>query len=150
MNMLSINIRGMGVEGKAGWVRGLRNRYGVEFIGLQESQVSGLSKSELRYFWGDGGLECDVVDAFGRSGGLVNIWNPKLFQKHMALQNQNFLATTGTLVADGSVLNIFNVYAPQRAGAKKRLWDDLAGVIRGCQGMVILMGDFNAVRFPEE
>ncbi|KAJ0537080.1 putative Endonuclease/exonuclease/phosphatase superfamily [Helianthus annuus] len=38
----------------------------------------------------------------------------------------------------------------KRAGAKKRLWEDLARVIRACQGMMVLLGDFNAVRFPEE
>ena len=145
MNFLSINIRGMRVDGKAGWSRNLRKRYAVDFLGFQESQVSRLSFRDLVNFWGDGSLDFDVMDPHGRSGGIVNMWNPKVFKKLSSFKQRHFVVTTGSLVSDGTVLNVFNVYAPQRAGAKKRLWEDLAGHIRGCSGLIVLMGDFNAV-----
>ena len=81
MNMLSINVRGMRVGGKAAWSKGLRKRYDVDFISLQEIQVSGVSLGEVSAFWGYGGLDFDVVDASGRSGGMINVWNSKVFIK---------------------------------------------------------------------
>ncbi|XP_021971684.1 uncharacterized protein LOC110866841 [Helianthus annuus] len=91
-----------------------------------------------------------MVDASGRSGGLINMWNPKIFRKISADSDSNYLLTSGFLVEDGSQLNVLNVYAPQNVVAKRNLWGKLKAIINGTQGMWIVLGDFNAVRCTEE
>ncbi|PWA44356.1 RNA-directed DNA polymerase, eukaryota, Reverse transcriptase zinc-binding domain protein [Artemisia annua] len=69
--------------------------------------------------------EVDVVEVTGRSGGLINLWNPKKFKKFLSMQNTNFLMTSGSLIEDGTVLNVVNIYAPQKITQKRALWDSL-------------------------
>ena len=76
----------------------MRKKFAVDFIGLQETHVSGMSSSEVSSLWGCGGLEFDSVDAVGRSGGLVNMWNGKVFKKTASVKGRYFLLTTGILV----------------------------------------------------
>ena len=78
------------------------------------------------------------------------MWNPKKFKKVLSLEDRNFILTSGSLAEAGTILNVVNVYAPQKVGEKRALWDRLKGVMRGRLGLWIFLGDFNAVRFPEE
>ncbi|GKA81332.1 RNA-directed DNA polymerase, eukaryota [Tanacetum coccineum] len=48
------------------------------------------------------------------------------------------------------ILWIISVYAPQEYAEKKMLWDYLVHVISKWDGEVIVMGDFNEVRFKNE
>ncbi|KAI7756053.1 hypothetical protein M8C21_019782 [Ambrosia artemisiifolia] len=138
------------LEAIQGWVRKLRKQFGVDFLGVQETKVSGVVLQDLVPLWGDGGLEFDAVDAVGLSGGLVTMWNPKVFRKTSVTKHRNFVAVSGVLVGDGTMVTLINIYAPQRSGAKRVLWAELARLLRGGSGMFVLMGDFNVVRNPEE
>ena len=150
MNFLSINVRGVGVVGKAAWVKGMVEKFGVDFLVVQESLLSGGNNFDFSRLWGRRDFGMDAVDSTGRSGGLANLWNPKNFKKMASVADRNFLLTTGSLVEDGTVINVINVYAPQKVVEKRVLWERLKGLIQGSVGMWILIGDFNAVRFQEE
>nr|GEX88279.1 RNA-directed DNA polymerase, eukaryota [Tanacetum cinerariifolium] len=56
----------------------------------------------------------------------------------------------GTWVCSGVNLLIILVYAPQEFSEKKMLWDYLGQVITKWNGEVIVMGDFNEVRYKNE
>ncbi|KAJ0587120.1 putative Endonuclease/exonuclease/phosphatase superfamily [Helianthus annuus] len=150
MNFLSINVRGLGVAGKQGWVKVLRSKHGVDFVALQETKVSDIRRFDGSKCWGKGDYDCDSVEASGRSGGLINIWNTKVFTKNSVVTDTNFLLTSGFLVEDGSPLNVLNVYALQKVVAKRALWDKLKEVIGKFPGLWVILGDFNAVRCAEE
>ncbi|XP_022040105.1 uncharacterized protein LOC110942638 [Helianthus annuus] len=92
----------------------------------------------------------DVVDACGRSGGLVNIWDKKIFKKVDGIKNGNFLVTSGYIKGVENVINIMNVYAPQKTIEKRTLWEAIAAVKRNSNGWWIVLGDFNSVRSREE
>ncbi|XP_076944140.1 uncharacterized protein LOC143614650 [Bidens hawaiensis] len=132
MNMLSINIRGIRVARKSGWIKSLKENFEVSFFfGMQESMCVNTHMSMLDNFWGGQGFKADWVNSNGQSRGIVNMWDPKVFQKENSIISDNFLVTTGFLV-DGKIkLNVVNVYAPQLNSEKKR-------------------GDFNSVRCREE
>ena len=71
MNCLSINIRGIGITGKGGWIKKLKDEFGVSFIGMQETMCGNLQEGVLSNFWGGLGFEFDVVHANGNSGVLL-------------------------------------------------------------------------------
>ncbi|XP_022014905.1 uncharacterized protein LOC110914421 [Helianthus annuus] len=133
-----------------GRVRQLRSRNCVDFLAIQETHLDDVSRFDFHNIWGNEGLDFEVVEATGRSGGMFNVWNPKVFKKDNSIKNRNFLITTGYLVEDGTRLNCVNIYAPQKLGEKRELWVLLKGILIDMEGMVILMGDFNAVRVPED
>ena len=150
MNFISINVRGIGVEGKTGWVRRLKEANGISFMAIQEMQCGNIGRYDYSRLWGREDVETVVVEPSGRSGGLVNLWNPKVFIKEAELLDKKNLLTSGRLVEDGLLLNILNVYAPQNVVEKRVLWEKIKGVMRDRQGWWVLLGDFNVVRYPEE
>ncbi|XP_022008143.1 uncharacterized protein LOC110907471 [Helianthus annuus] len=90
------------------------------------------------------------VDALGRSGGLVSIWNPSLFECIEVIRNQRFLVVRGKLKPTGEIINVVNVYAYNAPGARRVLWAELTHLRRSVQGMWVFGGDFNDVREPAE
>ncbi|KAF5807675.1 putative RNA-directed DNA polymerase [Helianthus annuus] len=57
---------------------------------------------------------------------------------------------TGKLKGSNKVVNVVDVYAPQRVIAKQSLWAEIAGIMEHNIGLWVVAGDFNAVRVPSE
>jgi hypothetical protein len=62
----------------------------------------------------------------GRSGGLLMIWNTKLFSKQVELIEDHFIYLEGLWGQEGIPLSIVNVYAPCEASRKRVSWRKLA------------------------
>ncbi|KAK1424876.1 hypothetical protein QVD17_20217 [Tagetes erecta] len=150
MNYLSINIRGVLDPAKARWINEIKRNHKISFMGLQESKCESLSEMNLRDFWGPSALDYEVVEATGRSGGIISLWDPSLFVKSGVKKNRNFLMVSGMLKGYSQIMHIVNVYAPQRQTDKKLLWDLLENLKLSTPGTWIMCGDFNAVRFHED
>ena len=69
MNLLSLNVRGIGGDEKGPWVRELRCSLGVEFLAIQESKADDLSRYDFSKLWGNRSFGVDYVG----SGGL-GLW----------------------------------------------------------------------------
>lgn len=150
MNCLSINIRGIGVNGKASWIKRLKDEFGISFIGMQETMCTNLQARMLSNFWGGLGFDFEVVNANGLSGSIVCVWDPKIYTRDKGVKDDNFLHISGLLIDGSSRLNIINVYAPQQNAEKRSLWSRIYQVMQSGQGWWIVFGDFNAVRCPED
>ncbi|XP_021980831.1 uncharacterized protein LOC110876981 [Helianthus annuus] len=150
MNWLSVNIRGMGGALKAGWIKSIVREYGINFLAIQESKHVNVSRADLAKFWGNSKFGFDSVDATGLSGGLVCLWDESLFQMEESVKHRNYLLIKGRVVGCGALVCFLNVYAPQGVAAKKAVWEELSGIITGSDGLWIVGGDFNSVRFKEE
>ncbi|XP_022003348.1 uncharacterized protein LOC110900791 [Helianthus annuus] len=92
----------------------------------------------------------EQVYAEGRSGGLVSLWNPSVFQMDRVLKQRHFLVVSGIMVATGERVHIANIYAPNDPISRRGLWADLIQAIDTNSGMWLLMGDFNDVRSQDE
>ena len=91
MNIMSINIRGMSGCDKPGWVSKMRAANKCAFLGLQESHFVGSNQFLFDRFWGKGRFLFDAVDAVGRSGGLVSMWDPDCLSVDSVVKNHGFL-----------------------------------------------------------
>ncbi|XP_022040757.1 uncharacterized protein LOC110943314 [Helianthus annuus] len=150
MNFLSINLRGLGGDEKARWVKGIKVKFGISFAAFQESKCGAVNEGVFARFWGCKDFGVDWVDLSGLSGGLVSIWDKKLFEIGSSIKDRNFLVVSGKIKGSGHQINIANIYAPQDVQGKKLLWDRLLGLIDAFSGLWIFLRDFNAVRVPEE
>ncbi|XP_035831946.1 uncharacterized protein LOC110870211 [Helianthus annuus] len=56
----------------------------------------------------------------------------------------------GKVKGRGVALNVLNVYAPQGVVVKQNLWREISSEVASASGLWIIMGDFNAMQFPEE
>ncbi|XP_022013966.1 uncharacterized protein LOC110913443 [Helianthus annuus] len=150
MNFISINIRGAGNEAKARWVRRMVMERKISFLAIQETQFSDGSKIMTGDFWGNTPFVSEVVDSSGRSGGLMSIWNPKIFSKGNVLKHHFFLVISGKLKGLDKEFHVVNHYGPHLLVDKKSVWNELEGLMALKGGIWIIMGDFNAVHFPDE
>ncbi|MFS7991078.1 putative RNA-directed DNA polymerase [Helianthus anomalus] len=142
--------KGLGGEEKARWVKGLKVKFGISFMAFQETKCSASDDKVIARFWGSKEFGVEWVDSRGLSGGLVSVWDKKMFDFCSSSKDRNFLIVNGKIKGSGLQINIANIYAPQDIRDKKILWDHLLGLIDASSGLWIFLGDFNAVRTPEE
>lgn len=146
MNVLSVNIRGLGGEEKSPWIRSLRLVNEIGFIMLQETQFSSLDGMDISRFWGNGEFSYEWVGATGRSGGLLSLWDPRRFTLVSVEKHRYYLCTRGVLKETGKSITLINVYSPQKLVDKRLLWTELERIIVQDQEYWIVGGDFNCVR----
>ncbi|XP_021975185.1 uncharacterized protein LOC110870307 [Helianthus annuus] len=150
MNLLSINIRGFGVEKKASWIKDIKVREKVSFLAFQETIRSDISDADIERFWGRSVWAKEAVNPSGRSGGLLCVWDPGMFCLNSVSKDSNFLLLSGSVKGCVEEVNILNVYAPQKLVEKRALWSRILAAKAGKEGLWILAGDFNVVRSAEE
>ncbi|XP_022036790.1 uncharacterized protein LOC110939540 [Helianthus annuus] len=114
-------------------------------------QLVGVSEEAIERFWGNQRLEFCCVDAVEKSGGLVSVWNPDVFNNiSVIVRKRHFSIVTGYLKGMSCPLNVFNIHAPNDSGKRKDLWAELLDWRNKVEGWCILLGDFNEVQSEEE
>lgn len=137
MNFLSLNVRGVGEGVKTGWVRRLKKQHKANFIGLQETQISTSSRIDVNGCWDSNEFDYESVDASGRSGGIISIWDISVFQRTDVIKNRHYLVVSGKYTGspENVILNILNIYGPQSISDKKKVWIELLNIINQKPGM---------------
>lgn len=122
----------------------------MTFVGLQETQLSFSSSIDVNGCWDSNAFDYASVDASARSGGLISIWDPSVFQKFDVIKNRHYLVVCGKYKDSSEciILNIVNVYGPHSISEKKKVWLELLNIINGTPGTWVVFGDFNVVRDP--
>ncbi|XP_023744854.1 uncharacterized protein LOC111893012 [Lactuca sativa] len=150
MNFMTLNIRGIGDSKKIEWIRKLKLTQSIDFICIQETRVSDFNNIDIVGCWGSTNYQCDFVNPTRGSGGILSIWDPRVFRKSNTFSSRHFIATSGEWVGISGAITIVNVYGPQSIVDKRKLWDDLIDLKKGLNGIWVFTGDFNAVRFACE
>nr|GEX69266.1 RNA-directed DNA polymerase, eukaryota, reverse transcriptase zinc-binding domain protein [Tanacetum cinerariifolium] len=89
-------------------------------------------------------------DSVGNSGGILCIWDLNSFRKNNVTVSDYFCMVWGVWLKTGVDIRMVVVYAPQELRDKRILWDYLEHVINQWDGEVVIMGDFNEIRFKSE
>ncbi|KAF5795822.1 putative RNA-directed DNA polymerase [Helianthus annuus] len=124
-----------------------------KFSGMIKEAISkqtGVDRSVMEKFWGNHNFGMESVDATGLSGGLICLWDENVFRMDSVVKNRHFIHVRGSIAGCNSAVNYLNVYAPQGIPAKQALWEELSGIVSNSDGLWVIGGDFNAVRFREE
>ena len=137
MIISTINLRGLGKSPKFPALRCLFSTIHPDLVLVQETMAKASKACNyfLRLF---PGWEVCVVDAVGRSGGLLCIWNPDVCDLSPFSLRSGILLV-GRLKGCSEIIKIINIYGPFRD--REGFWDQLAdsGLLR--DGHVILGGD---------
>lgn len=90
-------------------------------IGIQESKL-GESSPPLNAAscWGDPDRRFEQVFTMGRSGGLVSVWDSKMFSLVETIKSRYFIVTLGNFVGINGLTGIVNIYGPQSACYKSK------------------------------
>ncbi|XP_028106487.1 uncharacterized protein LOC114305578 [Camellia sinensis] len=90
-----------------------------------------------------------AVDAEGKAGGLLFVWNPTVFQVHECCGNRNFIPMSGTLFSSFNCV-IVNVYGPTDVAKRQEVWANFARLKASFLGPWCIGGDFNEIRNADE
>ncbi|GJS75042.1 RNA-directed DNA polymerase, eukaryota [Tanacetum coccineum] len=104
----------------------------------------------IKNCWGNFSFEFVCGPSVGNSGGILCVWDPRMFSKQNSTVLDYFVAIQGVWIPNAKKCLIISVYAPQEISEKKMLWSYLNHMIDNWSGETIIMGDFNEVRSKEE
>ncbi|KAL8477025.1 hypothetical protein ACS0TY_029364 [Phlomoides rotata] len=97
-----------------------------------------------RELWGDKDCEWVYREAVGRSGGLISIWNTKVFVKTSSWH-------LGGMLDENVDMVIITVYAPCSIPEKEQLWEAINIVVEQYNDRKLcVVGDFNSIREVNE
>ncbi|GJT90562.1 RNA-directed DNA polymerase, eukaryota [Tanacetum coccineum] len=112
--------------------------------------MGSIDLSSVRSCWGNSNFDYVHSDFVGNSGGILCIWDPNSFWRSSFTRSDYFVIVRGVWLKSGIDLMIVVVYAPQEAKEKRMLWDYLAHVSNQWVGKLVMMGDFNEVRYKSD
>nr|GEX61101.1 RNA-directed DNA polymerase, eukaryota [Tanacetum cinerariifolium] len=117
---------------------------------LQETKLESLELFNIKRCWGNFNFDHVYSPSVGNSGGILCVWDPRVFCKDNSTVSDYFVMVRGEWIQNGKMILIISIYAPQELSEKKMIWDYLSLVIGNWQGDVIIMRDFNEVRKQKE
>nr|GEU59843.1 RNA-directed DNA polymerase, eukaryota, reverse transcriptase zinc-binding domain protein [Tanacetum cinerariifolium] len=147
MNFLSLNIQGLAQKAKKDWVKELCSKHKVNFLALQETKMEFMNLLCVKMCWGNLAFEYAKSDSVGNSRGIICVWDPNSFSKHNASVSDYFVMVRGVWRSSGQLVLLITVYALQEVSEKQMLWDFVKWEISKWNGDVVIMGDFNEVRY---
>ena len=150
MNVISLNIRGIGEDHKRSWAKRLCIENKLKFLGLQETMSRDDNKFLIQSLWKNSTFAYYTKEAHGKSGGIIAIWDPSYFSSSSATEGDGFVAITGKLFEFDTTCLMIVVYAPQDHKRKKKLCRELNQIINQQNIPYIVLGDFNEVRYASE
>ena len=150
MNVLSLNIRGIGEDHKRSWAKRLCIDNKVNFMGLQETMSHDDTHYLIQSLWKSNTFGHYTKKADGKSGGIIAIWDPNYFSSTTSMDGDGFVAIIGNWIDLDENCLLIVVYAPQELSRKEKLWRDLISIINKHNMLTIVLGDFNEVRTASE
>lgn len=73
--------KGVGESYKVDWIRKIKNKYHIDFIGIQESRFTDYNTTDFVGYWGSLNFNYEAVNPTCRYGSLFCIWDPLIFSK---------------------------------------------------------------------
>ena len=92
--------------------------------------------------WNGTEFDSEGVNASGRSGGLLSIWNKELFVKTEVIKNKCFLIVIGIWKGIDGKMIFANIYGPHNIPEKNALWLELIQLRNNIDGIWIFQWGF--------
>ncbi|GJV13897.1 RNA-directed DNA polymerase, eukaryota, partial [Tanacetum coccineum] len=122
----------------------------VNFMSIQETKMEIMELISVRNCWGNYAFNYVHSNAVGNSGGILCVWDSNSFVKESHTISDFFVIIRGKWLKSGIDLIIVAVYGPHDPRDKRMVWEYLSYVINQWNGNVVVMGDFNEVRYKSD
>ncbi|GJY77111.1 retrovirus-related pol polyprotein from transposon TNT 1-94 [Tanacetum coccineum] len=126
-------------KAKKYWVKELCITNKVNFVSLQE-KLEIIELCNIKMCWGNFTFDYVYCPSIGNSGGILCVWDPRMFHKLNHVISDYFIMIRGKWIPNGKALLIISVYAPQELSEKKSLWEYIIMAVGNWNGEVIIMG----------
>jgi exonuclease III len=127
--ILSWNVRGLNNRFKCLRISNLLRDWKVDIMCFQETKVQNPSRSFVRSIWGCNYVDWCCLDSCGASGGILIMWDKRLVEKVDVCLGEFTLVVSFRNIVDGFEWAFAGVYGPNSLIDRRRLWDELAGIL---------------------
>jgi hypothetical protein len=148
--ILSWNVRGLNDMNKRMRISNLLKSWKVDIVCFQETKMVSVSSHFVHSLWGCPYVDWCHVDSRGASGGILLMWDRRVVDKIDCCLGSFVVACHFRNVEDGLVWAFAGVYGPNRDNLRRRLWEELAGVMSLWDVPWCIGGDFNVTLFLDE
>lgn len=114
MNIMALNIQGLGNKSKKEWVQELTNNNKLNFIAIQETKMEKVSHMDVKFMWGNSNYDFVFSESVGNSGGILCMWEESIFKKDYATISDSFVAIYGTWIPNKTKVLIFSSFQSMR------------------------------------
>jgi exonuclease III len=149
-NILSWNMRGLNCPVKRLMVRNLLRQWRVDIVCLQETKLELISRKDVTNLWGCRYVDWCYVAASGAAGGILLMWDKRVVTRLNMEVGEYVAACSFKNVVDNFKWAFAEVYGPNGDFERRRLWEELAGLMSWWNVPWCIGGDFNVIRFPSE
>ncbi|KAK3224468.1 hypothetical protein Dsin_011493 [Dipteronia sinensis] len=145
MLALSWNIRGLGSMEKRRAIRNMVLCHKPVFLFIQETKQGYLNTKVVKSLGGSLLTKGVGVEAIGKAGGLVSLWNTELFNCKACISNERCIILMGELTNLKQDAVFYNVYAPNFEADRVKLWEFIVETQAAFPFPWCLGGDFNSM-----
>ncbi|GKC71500.1 RNA-directed DNA polymerase, eukaryota, partial [Tanacetum coccineum] len=140
MNGISLNSNGLGGDNKKGWIRNLIDDLCPVFFGVQETKLEAIDHFLARSLLPRNYMEFAFCGSVGASGGILTMWDSRVFSMEHSIIERNFLGVIGSWAGVSSKIGLLNVYAPQSSTSKEALWLSIEPLLISSNIIWVLFG----------
>ncbi|PWA92790.1 glycosyltransferase family 92 [Artemisia annua] len=111
--------KGMGECGKKGWIKSIIRDERPDVIGIQETKCGIVDDIWVENIWGGHGYGYSQLPANGNSGGIIVIWDTRVFVCKEAIGDERFIAVKGEWKGKNEDVFLVSIYGPHVSLFKK-------------------------------
>ncbi|KAK8476742.1 hypothetical protein V6N11_046765 [Hibiscus sabdariffa] len=123
IRVLSWNVRGLESETKKTTIQKTLKIHRVEMVLLQETYKELIIENDVGYIWHDDEFHFLVAVSFGKSGGVLTIWDKNKFKMESYIVKSRYVLLSGLWLLDRVISNWVNVYGFCDVANQVVLWD---------------------------
>lgn len=106
--LISYNVNGFNLESKR---RNLRTKWMPTVLLLQESKLNQCSSNVIKYLWGNESFDWRGIYTYGRSGGIIMIWDSDILDYLDSIEGAFSLNCMFSNKSDEFKWTLSNVYS---------------------------------------
>ena len=150
LRLLSWNVRVLNNPQKREVCKNLLKDWKCDIVCFQETKVSSTDVAFVWSLWGSPFIDWAVLDAVQASGGVLLIWDKRVFEKLDVIARQFSVSVLLRGVVGDFVWACIGVYGSNDDGQQVSLWELSSQVHARWPMAWCVVGDFNIIRYPSE
>ncbi|GJT38939.1 reverse transcriptase domain, reverse transcriptase zinc-binding domain protein [Tanacetum coccineum] len=107
--IITLNVRGIRVEGKLRWIKSIIRDECPDVIGLQETKSGSIEESWMEEGWGNRNFRYCKLDSNDTSGGIILIWDVNIFVCKEAIRDERLAGLIERKSGAWCIFGDFNV-----------------------------------------
>lgn len=110
--LVSFNVNGLNAESKRRQLRKLIVKWKSSVLLIQESKLTHCNRNVIKQIWENEAFDWRAINACGRSGGLITIWDSEIIECLDSIDGAFSLNCIMSNRSDGFQWTLSNVYGP--------------------------------------